>query len=240
MPRIKKEDEFYTMLKELASLITDAAEEYNGIVCDFPGSMSRIPQMKVYESNADERVKAVMAKLYTSFITPIDREDISTLALAMDDVVDSMYGVAVRLDLFNMSDLRLEARQISELTVHAVNEMKNMIDHLPDYKKDRVVLEKAIAEPGDERAALRRAYEILVKISNILGVSTDALLGRQEGTRVSIDVTELTPKQRSIVQDTVDIFIAYNQTGREQPDPACGEKPVSDSKKYGRYGEINS
>ena len=81
--------------------------------------------------------------------------------------------------------------------------------------------------------------EILVKISNILGVSTDALLGRQEGTRVSIDVTELTPKQRSIVQDTVDIFIAYNQTGREQPDPACGEKPVSDSKKYGRKKQSN-
>ena len=165
MPRIKKEDEFYTMLKELASLITDAAEEYNGIVCDFPGSMSRIPQMKVYESNADERVKAIMAKLYTSFITPIDREDISTLALAMDDVVDSMYGVAVRLDLFNMSDLRLEARQIFELTVHAVNEMKNMIDHLPDYKKDRVVLEKAIEigsveDEGDTvyQQALRRLF----------------------------------------------------------------------------------
>ena len=165
MPRIKKEDEFYTMLKELASLITDAAEEYNGIVCDFPGSMSRIPQMKVYESNADERVKAIMAKLYTSFITPIDREDISTLALAMDDVVDSMYGVAVRLDLFNMSDLRLEAKQISELTVHAVHEMQQMIDHLPDYKKDRVVLEKAIEigtveDEGDTvyQKALRRLF----------------------------------------------------------------------------------
>ena len=144
MPRIKKEDEFYTMLKEFAALITESAEEYNSIICDFPKSMSSIPQMKVYESTADERVKAIMAKLYTSFITPIDREDISNLALAMDDVVDSMYGVAVRLDLFNIGDLRIEAKQISELTLHAVHEMQEMIDHLPDYKKDRVVLEKAI------------------------------------------------------------------------------------------------
>ena len=119
MPRIKKEDEFYTMLKEFAALITESADEYNKIICSFPDSMSSIPQMKVYESTADERVKAIMAKLYTSFITPIDREDISNLALAMDDVVDSMYGVAVRLDLFNMSDLRIEAKQISELTVQA-------------------------------------------------------------------------------------------------------------------------
>ena len=67
MPRIKKEDEFYTMLKEFAALIVDAADEYNTIICDFPESMSSIPQMKVYESKADERVKAIMAKLYTSF-----------------------------------------------------------------------------------------------------------------------------------------------------------------------------
>ena len=113
MPRIKKEDEFYTMLKEFAALIVEAADEYNKIICEFPESMSSIPQMKVYESTADERVKAIMAKLYTSFITPIDREDISCLALAMDDVVDSMYGVAGRLDLFNLPHLRLEAQQIS-------------------------------------------------------------------------------------------------------------------------------
>ena len=49
MPRIKKEDEFYTMLKEFAALIEEAADEYNRIVCAFPESMSSIPQMKVFE-----------------------------------------------------------------------------------------------------------------------------------------------------------------------------------------------
>ena len=165
MPRIKKEDEFYTMLKELAALISETADVYNKIVCDFPNTKSTIPQMKVYESKADERVKSIMSKLYTSFITPIDREDISELALAMDDVVDSMYGVAVRLDLFNLNDLRLEAPQISKLTVHAVSEMQEMINRLPDYKKDRVVLEKAIEvstveDEGDTvyQQALRRLF----------------------------------------------------------------------------------
>lgn len=165
MPRIKKEDVFYTMLKDYAALVVEAAEEYNGIIGEFPASMTRIPQMKVYESNCDERVKAIMAKLYTSFITPIDREDISALALALDDVVDSMYGVAVRLDLFNMEDLRLEAKQISELTLRAVKEVKEMIDHLPDYKKDHLAMEKAIEvgsieDEGDTvyQNALRRLF----------------------------------------------------------------------------------
>ncbi len=37
------------------------------------------------------------------------------------------------------------------------------------------------------------SYEVLVKIANILGVSTDALLGRQSADRVVVDVTSLTP-----------------------------------------------
>ena len=133
MARIKKEDEFYTLLNEFAALIVETSEEYAGIVHDFPHSMSRIPQMKVFETNCDERVKTIMGKLYTSFITPLDREDISDLALAMDNVTDAMYGVTMRLDLFNLSDMRLEAEQIADLTVRAVKDMQEMIFRLPVY-----------------------------------------------------------------------------------------------------------
>ena len=166
MARIKKEDEFYTLLKDFAGLIAETAEEYAAIVHDFPNSMSRIPQMKVYETNCDERVKTIMSKLYTSFITPLDREDISDLALAMDNVTDAMYGVAMRLDLFNMQDMRLEAEQIADLTVRAVGELQEMINRLPNYNKQpEPVMEKAISvgdieDEGDTvyQNALRRLF----------------------------------------------------------------------------------
>ena len=57
------------------------------------------------------------------------------------------------------------------------------------------------------------SYEVLVKIANILGVSTDALLGRQSTDRVVVDVTSLTPRQRSLVQDMVEEFAAGNRRG---------------------------
>lgn len=56
------------------------------------------------------------------------------------------------------------------------------------------------------------SYEVLVKIANILGVSTDALLGRQSTDQV-VDVTSLTPRQRSLVQDMVEEFAAGNRRG---------------------------
>lgn len=166
MARAKKEDIFYTMLKEYSALIVETAEEFAGIMHDFPNSMSRIPQMKVYETNCDAQVKSIMTKLYTSFITPLDREDISNLALAMDDIVDDMYGVTMRLDLFNLQDMRLEAEQMADLILRATQELQEMCNRLPNYNKEpEPVMEKAISvgdieDEGDTvyQNALRRLF----------------------------------------------------------------------------------
>jgi len=90
-------------------------------------------------------VKRIMGELYRAFVTPFDRADVSSLALAMDDIVDDMDGVVTRLDLFNLDETRREARQVAELCLRAAREFRVMIDHLPNYKNDPVVMEKAIA-----------------------------------------------------------------------------------------------
>ena len=66
------------------------------------------------------------------------------------------------------------------------------------------------------------SYDILVKVSNILGVSTDTLLGRGKAGAVTVDVTGLTEEQRHLIRSTVEIFQQYNAlrtTGGEGGDP---------------------
>ncbi len=155
MPRVKKEDIYYTLLKQLAAVLVDAGEEYVTIMSGYPETFTRLPRMKMLETRADETVREIMTRLYTSFITPFDREDIGELALAMDDVVDHMEAATIRLDLFNVRDMRPEAVELAELTLKAVEEMQEMIDHLPDYKRDEMLMKKAIAvgqveDGGDE------------------------------------------------------------------------------------------
>ena len=64
MPRAKKEDIFYTLLKDFAARIDDAAEEYVRIITSYPDTTSEIPQMKVFENKCDEKVKHIMEELY--------------------------------------------------------------------------------------------------------------------------------------------------------------------------------
>lgn len=145
MPRVKKEDIYYTLLKKLSGILVSAGEEYVTVMSGFPQTYTRLARMKLLETQADECVRDIMTRLYTSFITPFDREDIGELALAMDDVVDHMEAVTLRLDLFNVDEMRPAAIELAELTLVAVREMQEMINHLPDYKRDELVMEKAIA-----------------------------------------------------------------------------------------------
>lgn len=161
----KKEDIFYTLLKQVAAQMVDAANEYVEILTEFPQSMARIPRMKVHETTTDELVAKIHEHLYTSFITPIDREDISELALKMDDVVDLMEVVSMRLDLFQLDHMRPEAVEMAELTRKAVVELYEVIERLPRYKKDAEIMHHAIAisriEDGADRVyqnALRRLF----------------------------------------------------------------------------------
>ena len=50
------------------------------------------------------------------------------------------------------------------------------------------------------------SYEVLVKIADALGVTTDELLGRKKNDRVIIDVTNLTPRERNVVQEMIDLL----------------------------------
>ena len=140
-----KEDIFYTLFKEFGAKIVETAEEYSTILDGYPETAARIPQMKVYERECDEKVQRIMKELYASFVTPFEREDISDLALGLGDIVDGMNSVAERLDLFNVDEFRKEGAQLAELTLRACITVKEMLDHLADYKKDSAVMEKAIA-----------------------------------------------------------------------------------------------
>lgn len=80
MPHAKKEDIFYTLLKEFAAKVEETAELYDAILLGYPDTYPQIPRMHVYEHECDEMVKRIMAELYRAFVTPFDRGDISSLA----------------------------------------------------------------------------------------------------------------------------------------------------------------
>lgn len=62
-----------------------------------------------------------------------------------------------------------------------------------------------------ENGVRQPSLEILVKIANILGTTTDNLLGRTRNKGRTIDVTQLTDPQLQVVEKILALFVERNE-----------------------------
>ena len=145
MARHKKEDPFFTSFKNFATIIEDTARLYSELLHCYPSETSTdlMSSISKLESQGDGVVRDIMDRLVTSFMTPFDREDISDLALSMDDILDQTEGAALRLALFNIQEVREEAVKMAEFTLEAAQALREMIDLIPNYQNDTTEIEKA-------------------------------------------------------------------------------------------------
>lgn len=136
----RREDEFYSMFSEFSALIVSTAKLFVSYMESFPSSEDYEVQIKNYETLCDDQVGKIISTLNTSFITPFDREDISRLALLMDEIADGIESVSAHLSMYDIKEMRSEAVQVAHLILFASEELQKAFDRLPDYHKDDSVI----------------------------------------------------------------------------------------------------
>jgi predicted phosphate transport protein (TIGR00153 family) len=74
-------------------------------------------QLKAIEHDGDTVTRQIFEALNSSFITPLDREDIRSLASLLDDVLDHLEGVGHYLVLFELKESTEAMRLFSDILV---------------------------------------------------------------------------------------------------------------------------
>lgn len=87
-------------------------------------------QMKEHERQGDELTHEIVEKLNQFFVTPIDREDILSLAHALDDVVDRLDAVCERLVLYRIGTIMTHMMEIASIGVEGCSEVQHLIRSL--------------------------------------------------------------------------------------------------------------
>ncbi|MCM3178771.1 DUF47 domain-containing protein [Cytobacillus horneckiae] len=96
----KKQDKFNTLLSNIAVNLKESAMYFADYKLKNISDLKIFSEkMKEYETKGDSFVHETIKELNNAFITPIEREDILHLAMAMDDVLDGFEQTA---DLFEM------------------------------------------------------------------------------------------------------------------------------------------
>jgi uncharacterized protein len=131
---LPREVDYFSMLSQLASQVRDGGEIFVRIFEDYGSRVRFAEQIKAIELACDEIAAKVIQKLNSSFITPIDREDIYLLVTELDDVIDLINDLARRFDIYNVSSPRAEATQFAALLGEATAQIADAFSMLERSK----------------------------------------------------------------------------------------------------------
>jgi predicted phosphate transport protein (TIGR00153 family) len=191
MKLFPKEVHFSDNFEELADKIQEGGLLFVEILNDFKSSKDRISMLKEIEHEADTITHRIYQDLHKTFITPLDREDIYSLANKMDSIVDMIDESASKMQLYRIKE------------------------PLPDHKHLAAVLNKSIALVNksihamrNRRANINMILEYCIEINsleneadNILRQSMAQLFEREKDAIELIKCKEILER----IEETTDL-----------------------------------
>jgi predicted phosphate transport protein (TIGR00153 family) len=86
------------------------------------------------EQEGDRITHDIIRRLNTTFVTPIDREDIFALATQMDDIVDYIEEVADFMGLYRIEAPMDQAQALTEVLVKSCEQLYGLLQNLRGFK----------------------------------------------------------------------------------------------------------
>jgi uncharacterized protein len=160
---IPREEKFFADFTTLADRIVSGATMLERMLASDPPAWDMALQIKQIESECDSLTHQIIQRLNSTFVTPIDREDIHGLAKSLDDVMDAIDAAANVVRRFRIATMRYGARELASLIWQSTMQVKVAVEALEKRKEvhERAVevnrLENAADDVHDE--ALRRLFE---------------------------------------------------------------------------------
>jgi predicted phosphate transport protein (TIGR00153 family) len=122
---------------------------------DYRDVPNKRKHIKDIEHRADETVHTIYEELNQTFITPIDREDITALASSLDNVLDMIDAAANRLHLYEVPAPSEAMIDLSEVLVEATSALYKAVRMIRDKKRadevERIAVEvNRLENVGDD------------------------------------------------------------------------------------------
>ena len=154
------DDRFFPLFNDAAVNAADCTRRLREVL---NGTTTDLGAIIACEHRGDEITRDILRRLNSSFVTPFDREDIHVLAENLDDVVDDVMEVALRLELGNRDFAAMpELKDIADLLVEMADETVALMARLPSMKETGPHLDAIdrLESEGDARyrEALARLY----------------------------------------------------------------------------------
>ena len=111
---------FYDMFTASANNVLDGAHTLHALITGPTADREALNrQLRDEEHRGDDRTHNILREVNSTFVTPIDREDIYRLASRLDDVMDFFEAAGDLIVLYELDALPQEMQQLADLLVRA-------------------------------------------------------------------------------------------------------------------------
>src|SRR5947207_4510358 len=92
-----------------------------------PPHFDKAHEIKEVEHKCDFLTHEIIQRLNKTFVTPIDREDIHSLARTLDDVMDAIDNAAALVPLYRIDRIRFGARELARIISQSANVVRDAV-----------------------------------------------------------------------------------------------------------------
>src|SRR5215472_8755432 len=124
---IPRDDRFFDLFNRSAENTLEGARVLHDLLNNFVDVERKARSLKDIEHTGDEITHEVFGALHRTFVTPIDREDISHLASSLDDVIDWIEEVGRRIRLYRIDQPTPIACQFSKVILEQAEQIARAV-----------------------------------------------------------------------------------------------------------------
>lgn len=136
---IPQEVKFFEMFVRSAENLLRGAKLLREISNDFSSLAQDAAKLERLEHDSDQITHEIMEKLNTTFITPLDREDIHELTAALDDVMDFIEAATERLVLYKLKAPTPEMKEMANVILRQAEEINYVMPKIKELKHSQVM-----------------------------------------------------------------------------------------------------
>ena len=125
---------FFDLFIEAGQNAVRAAKLLDEMMHTWPESEGLSREILKAEQEGDRITHDIVKRLNSTFVTPIDREDIYALATQMDDVVDFTEEAADFLGLYKIEAPMEQAQALTKVLVASCEQLAMGLENLPSFK----------------------------------------------------------------------------------------------------------
>jgi uncharacterized protein Yka (UPF0111/DUF47 family) len=107
-----KAPKFFRYFREQNRIIVEAATVLNTIVVDFNNYDVRCQMINRLEAEGDALNRKIGQLLSTTFITPLDREDIHLINSSQETILNHIQAISNRIGVYDFSGVRFPAKKM--------------------------------------------------------------------------------------------------------------------------------